>query len=59
MTRRWKYTVAKQWGGDDGYQWAIFRKGERTPVVCGLTRGEVPYHRSKIEELEARRHGAK
>ena len=56
MKKRYKYTTARQWGGDDGYQWSIFIKGQSTPVICGLTRREVPYYRDKIEKREAEKH---
>ncbi len=47
--KRYKYTAVRQWGGDDGYCWAVFRKGETHPVICGLTRPEVPYYRDRLE----------
>ena len=54
--KRYKYTEARQWGGDDGYQWSVFIKGHSTPVVCGLTRREVAYYRDRIEKQEAEKH---
>lgn len=51
MPSKYKYTSIRQWGGDDGYQWAIFlQKGSKTPVVSGLTRREVDYYRERIEK---------
>jgi len=50
--KRYKYTTARQWGGDDVYQWAVFIKGQSQPVVCGLTRPEVAYYRDRIEKQE-------
>lgn len=47
---KYRYTEARQEGGDDGYCWAIFEKGNPTPIVTGLTRREVDYHRPKIEK---------
>lgn len=52
---KFKYTTACQWGGDDGYCWAVFIKGEKLPVVSGLTRTEVAYYRERIEKQEAER----
>lgn len=50
-SKRWKYTQAKQVGGDDGYQWTIFVNGKEK--VNGLTRREVPYYRNLFEKEEA------
>lgn len=56
MKRRWKYTTARQFGGDDGYQWAIWIKGYSVSKVTGLTRSEVNYYRERLErEKEAKR----
>lgn len=55
--KRYKYTSVRQWGGDDGYCWAVFVKGSSTPKVCGLTKPEVAYYRDRIEAEEASKHG--
>lgn len=47
---KYRHTTARQWGGDDGFQWAVFLKGKTTPVVSGLTRREVAYYRERIEK---------
>jgi hypothetical protein len=49
--KKYKYTTARQVGGDDGYQWAIFVNGKER--INGLTRREVPYYRDKWEKEEA------
>lgn len=48
MKRKYKYTTARQVGGDDGYCWAIFLNGSQ--VINGLTRREVSYYRDMFEE---------
>lgn len=54
MGKKYKYTTARQVGGDDGYQWAVFLNGRE--MVNGLTRPEVNYYRDRFErEEEARR----
>ena len=55
-TKRYKYTTARQWNGDDGYSWAVFVKGRHTPEINGLTRREVSYYRDRIEERESKKH---
>ncbi len=59
--KRYKYTTVRQWGGDDGYQWSVFVKGDwdDKPRICGLTRSEVSYYRDKIEKSEAEKREAK
>lgn len=47
-----RITVGK-YGGDDLYSWAVFVDGE--PVICGLSRREVPYHRKQVAEILAKR----
>ena len=44
---KYKYTTARQVGGDDGYCWAVFLNGRQ--VVNGLTKREVPHYRDKFE----------
>jgi hypothetical protein len=46
---RYKYTTARQVGGDDGYCWAVFVKGDPRPRVEGLTKPEVPSYRQQFE----------
>lgn len=53
MKKKYKHTTARQWGGDDGYCWAIFRKGESKPVYCGLMKMQVAYYRDRLEKAEA------
>lgn len=61
--KRYKHTTVRQWGGDDGYQWSVFVRGESSPRVTGLTRREVAFYRDAIEEtqatLAAKRRGTK
>lgn len=59
MASKYKYTTARQWGGDDGYQWAVFVKGDSYPVVCGLTLREVNNYRVKIEREESEKRKGK
>lgn len=40
--------TARKWAGDDAASWAIFVDGR--PIVSGLTRREVAYHKKKIAE---------
>jgi hypothetical protein len=49
MSQRYKYTTARQVGGDDGYQWCVFVKGDARPRITGLTRPEVRMYRVQIE----------
>ena len=48
MARKARITVGK-FNGNDAYSWAVFVDGR--PVVTGLTRREVSYHRARITEL--------
>lgn len=48
--KKYKYTTARQVGGDDGYCWAVFVNGKER--VNGLTRREVAYYRDKFEKEE-------
>jgi len=50
MAKRYKYTTARQVGGDDGYCWAVFVNGKER--INGLTRREVDYYRGKWEKEE-------
>lgn len=43
--------IAKKYGGDDLYSWAVFRKGQTEPVVAGLSRPEVDYHKKSVLEI--------
>jgi hypothetical protein len=46
--------TARKYMGDDAGSWAIFVDGQSTPVVSGLTRSEVAYHKKLIAaRLEA------
>jgi len=49
--KKYKYTTARQVGGDDGYCWAVFVNGRER--VNGLTRSEVSYYRDKWEKEES------
>ena len=53
MARKYKYTQARQVGGDDGYCWAVFVNGRMK--VNGLTRREVAHYRDRFEAEEAGR----
>lgn len=44
-----KRVTARKYGGDDAHSWAVFLDGR--PVVTGLSRSEVPYHRARVEEI--------
>jgi hypothetical protein len=47
-----KYKItARKFGGDDAYSWAVFVNG--SPVVTGLSRSEVAYHKKHITEMYA------
>jgi hypothetical protein len=46
---KYKYTIAKQVGGDDGYQWAVIDKKTGRSIINGLTKPEVKYYRDKAE----------
>ena len=50
MPKKYKYTRARQVGGDDGYCWAVFVNGRER--VNGLTRSEVTYYRDLFEKEE-------
>lgn len=43
--------TARKYGGDDAYSWAVFRSDQRLPVVTGLSRAEVPYHKRQVEAI--------
>ena len=49
MSKKWKYTEVRQVGGDDGYQWALFRKGDPRYYVNGCTRREIDSYRRNLE----------
>jgi hypothetical protein len=51
MSKKYKYTTARQVGGDDGYCWAVFVNGIMR--LNGLTRREVAYWRSVFEQEQA------
>jgi len=46
---KYKYTVAKQVGGDDGYQWTVIDKKTGHHIINGLTKPEVKYYRDRAE----------
>ena len=46
---KYKYTIAKQVGGDDGYQWAVIDKQSGRTIINGLTRPEVKHYRDRAE----------
>lgn len=43
--------IARKYGGDDKYSWAIFVEGQSYPVVAGLTKSEVLYWKKQTENL--------
>lgn len=45
-----KVTIRK-YNGDDEYSWAVFKAGQSSPVVAGLSKREAQYHKTKIEQL--------
>lgn len=46
-------TTVRKYDGDDRASWAILVDGR--PVVTGLLRSEVAYHRRRVEELLAQK----
>ena len=46
---RYKYTTARQEGGDDGFCYVIRAKGTGRVIIEGLTRSECPHYRQGIE----------
>jgi len=54
---KYKYTIAKQVGGDDGYQWAVIDKKTGHVFINGLTRPEVKYYRDQAEADLAKKYG--
>jgi hypothetical protein len=54
----YKYTIAKQVGGDDGYQWTIMDKQTGHVFISGLTKPEVKYYRDKAEAELAKKYEA-
>lgn len=54
-----KLTVRKH-NGDDAYSYAVFEKGNPTPIVTGCSRADAKYHKSDIERMwEERERGAR
>lgn len=51
----YKYTTARQVGGDDGYCWTVFVNGHER--INGLMRSEVAYYRDKWENEEREKRG--
>jgi hypothetical protein len=45
--------VARKHNGDDAYSWAVFEKGNPTPIVSGCSRSEARYHKSQLEQMYA------
>jgi hypothetical protein len=45
-----KLTVRKH-GGDDAYSWAVFIKGNPTPIVTGCSRAEARSHKASLEQM--------
>jgi len=43
--------TARKWNGDDAYSWAVFVQGQTEPVVSGLKRSEVEYHKRRVVEM--------
>ena len=43
--------TARKWNGDDYGSWAIFRSDWKHPVVSGLEKREIPYHKNRIQKL--------
>lgn len=49
--------TARKYMGDDAYSWAVFADGR--PVVTGLSRPEVAYHKRQVAAMYAEREGRK
>lgn len=47
--KRYRYTEARKYMGDDRYSWAVFEKGCVNPIITGLSRFEVDYYRDRFE----------
>jgi hypothetical protein len=48
--KKWKYTSARKFMGDDMYSWAIFdKKRPNEPILSGLSHYEVTYERQSVE----------
>jgi len=45
--------TARKYEGDDSHSWAVFIDG--VPMVTGLHRAEVPYHKRQAERILAER----
>jgi hypothetical protein len=54
---KYKYTIARQHGGDDGYQWTIFDKKTGQQMMNGLTKPEVKHYRDRAEADLAKKYG--
>jgi hypothetical protein len=53
MTQRYKVrrlTIRKH-GGDDACSWAVFVKGDLTPIVTGCSRAEARSHKESLEQM--------
>ena len=51
--RKWKYTTARKYMGDDAASWAIFNKATGRTIMTGLYKSEVNYHRGQCEDILA------
>jgi hypothetical protein len=40
------YTIRK-FGGDDLYSWALFRRGDRSPICSGMSKDEAEWRRDQ------------
>jgi hypothetical protein len=43
--------TARKFEGDDACSWAIFRSDRAQPVITGLSRREVSYHKEQVEKM--------
>jgi hypothetical protein len=47
-----KLTMRKH-NGSDAYSWAVFEKGNPTPIVTGCSRGEARTEKANLEQQYA------
>jgi hypothetical protein len=45
----------RKYGGNDSLSWAVFARGNPTPIVTGLSRREAQYEKTKVKLMLAER----
>lgn len=43
----------RKYGGNDSLSWAVFKRGNPTPIVSGLGRAEAEGHKRQIKAMFA------